>query len=117
MKISRRVVLGGMLSAGIATGAYVGFGWARSVNSGNKQPLKIPDINDGNLVNGVRNFDLNLQKGMSQFIEGVHTPTYGINGDYLGPTLKFKANENIKLNVTNNIGRKSTLHWYGMHSS
>lgn len=60
-------------------------------------------------------YDLNLQKGTTQFYEGLNAPTLGINGSYLGPTLKMRDGDTVRLNVTNRLGESSTLHWHGFH--
>jgi blue copper oxidase len=76
-------------------------------------PLKIPSLLQGSVTEGVRQFDLNLQAGQSQFLPGLNTPTWGINGDYLGPTLKMRKGERVRMNVTNNLQENSNLHWHG----
>lgn len=113
--ISRRIMLGAMATTGLVSVSYFGLGITQVVLADDMQALKIPPLNDGELVNGVRNFELNLQRGESHFLDGLPTPTYGINGDYLGPTMKFRAGETVQMNVSNHIGRTSTLHWHGMH--
>ncbi len=120
MKISRRSALG-LLSLGGATLSYGYPGWAHSTSKKHgthaepARPLAIPALDSGVVKNGVRNFDLNMQKGVSQFFDGQDTLTYGINGTYLAPTLKMRDGETVRMNVKNNIGRASTLHWHGMH--
>lgn len=114
-KISRRMMLGAMTTTGLVTVGYIGLGMPQLAMADEMQPLKIPTLENGYLIDGVRNFDLNLQRGQSQFIDGVSTPTYGINDNYLGSTLKMNAGETVQMNVTNQIGRISTLHWHGMH--
>lgn len=114
-KISRRVMLGALATTGLVSASYLGFGISQVARADDMQPLKIPPLDEGNLINGIRNFELNLQRGQSQFIDGLSTSTYGINGNYLGPTLRFSAGDNVQMNVANNIGRTTALHWHGMH--
>lgn len=73
------------------------------------RPLAVP-----NLLTGTT-FDLSLQSGSMPFLTGKSTPTYGINGDFLGPAIKVRNGTEITLNVTNNLTEASTLHWHGMH--
>ena len=49
------------------------------------------------------------------FLSDRQTDTFGINGNYLGPTLRFKRNQEIGLSVTNELGEPTTLHWHGFH--
>jgi FtsP/CotA-like multicopper oxidase with cupredoxin domain len=111
MNLSRRSALK-LLATGSAVAAS---GWARVALPANTRPLQIPPLDAGVVKDGVRNFDLRLGRGTSQFFENLKTPTFGINGDYLGPTLNFKAGETVQLNVHNSIGEPTTLHWHGMH--
>ena len=60
-------------------------------------------------------FNLEVAPSTKQFFGGPSTNTYGINGDYLGPTLIFNQGDFIQLNVTNSIGEPTTMHWHGMH--
>ncbi len=78
-------------------------------------PLPMPPLDDGELVAGVRVFRLDLQAGTVDFGAGAPTATYGINGAYLGPTLRFRRGERVRLEVTNSLAEPSTLHWHGMH--
>ena len=114
MKFSRRSTLG-LLAVGGVAAAYGGIRWSRRGISGPSRPLAIPPLLEGRAEAGAQNYDLELGKGVSQFVEGMETPTFGINGNYLGPTLKLQAGSNIRLNVQNNIGQQSTLHWHGFH--
>ena len=114
MRLSRRTTLGLLAAGGVATAFGILSGPGEGLVSA-PQPLKIPKLEEGTLVNGVREYDLTMQKGISTFAPGLNTPTLGINQDYLGPTLNFTAGEQVRLNVTNKIGEVSTLHWHGMH--
>ncbi len=78
-------------------------------------PLKIPPLDAGRDANGTTVFDLNIQTGRTEFFNGYHTPTLGINGSYLGPTLKMRNGGNVRINVKNAIGETTTLHWHGLH--
>jgi bilirubin oxidase len=49
------------------------------------------------------------------FYTGHNTPTYGINGNFLGPTLFFNKDDTVQLNVTNNLIFQTTMHWHGLH--
>ncbi len=121
--ISRRATLAGLLiggaglsTAGVLTNRYTRqWIFGQTAFAAEPKPLAIPKFMTGEIRNGVRTFDLVLQKGVSQFFDGVKTPTLGINGAYLGPTLKMRAGENVQMNVTNEIGETSTLHWHGFH--
>ena len=82
---------------------------------GDPAELPVPPLEQGRLENGRRIFDLSLQSGYSNFLPGLKTPTLGVNGPYLGPTLNLANGEKIELRVTNRIGERTTLHWHGLH--
>jgi len=74
-----------------------------------QNPLIIPDTLNGTV------FNLNVQTGTKQFFTGYNTPTYGYNGNFLGPTLLINKGDSITLNVTNNLTQATTVHWHGFH--
>ena len=118
MKISRRTLFLGLASTAAASLAVSRFGASKASGTAletGAHPLKIPALDKGELRDGVRVYGLNMQKGISQFFETVETPTLGINGNYLGPTLRMVAGETVQMNVTNNMGDTSSMHWHGMH--
>lgn len=78
-------------------------GWSQS-------PLFIPPLLEGPV------FDLQVQNGTTEFFPGITTPTYGVNGNILAPTLVFNKGETVTLNVTNNLNNTTTtMHWHGLH--
>ena len=87
-----------------------------SVFAANAQtPLKIPDLLTGDLVNSTLHYSLNVQAGTSRFLPDRDTETLGINGNYLGPTLRFKRGDDVALHVKNTLSEITTLHWHGLH--
>ena len=61
------------------------------------------------------NFDLNVQTGTKDFYPSNSTPTYGINGPFLSPTILVNKGDLITLNVINNLPVATTMHWHGLH--
>ena len=76
--------------------------------------LPLPPMLEGDLSGGIRTFELNLQPGQREWIAGNPTATYGINGDFLGPTLHFHRGERVRLKVTNSLEEATTIHWHGL---
>ncbi len=74
-----------------------------------QNPLFIPDTLSG------KTFNLNVQKGITSFFPSINTPTFGYNGNILGPTLIINKGDSITLNVTNNLTTTTTVHWHGFH--
>jgi bilirubin oxidase len=73
------------------------------------EPLPIPPTVTGTV------FNLNVNESTYQFKPGDITNTYGVNANYLGPTLIVNAGDFITLNVINNLPVSTTMHWHGMH--
>ncbi len=77
-----------------------------------QNPVAIPPMLTGTT------FNLNVQNGVTQFYPGINTPTYGVNGNILGPTLVVNKGDMVTINVTNSLtgsGNSTTMHWHGMH--
>jgi FtsP/CotA-like multicopper oxidase with cupredoxin domain len=63
-----------------------------------------------------RRFDLAVEEGVSEFLPGKRTATWGINGAYLGPTLRAERGDQIAVNLQNRLADDvTTVHWHGMH--
>ncbi len=61
------------------------------------------------------NFNLNVQSGTTIFYGNKPTPTFGINGVWMSPTIIINKGDNITLNVKNQLNIKTTMHWHGLH--
>ncbi|RDI49574.1 multicopper oxidase family protein [Nocardia mexicana] len=80
------------------------------------EELTVPPLADGRVdADGTRVFDLEMRSGTKEFLSGQATPTWGFNGDYLGPTLRARRGETVRVDVRNSLGEASTVHWHGMH--
>ncbi|MBK9289494.1 MAG: multicopper oxidase domain-containing protein [Flavobacteriales bacterium] len=53
--------------------------------------------------------------GTVQFLPGTLTQTMGVNGPLLGPTIILQQGQTVTMNVSNQLGEPSTIHWHGMH--
>lgn len=73
-------------------------------------PLPIPDTLSGT------SFNLTMHKDSTQFLPGMKTQTLAFNSaKYLGPTLIMEMGTNVSINVKNEIGDTTTVHWHGFH--
>lgn len=66
-------------------------------------------------ADGTRVFELDMRSGQREFEPGQVTPTWGFNGDYLGPTLRARRGEQVRVVVRNGLEEDSSVHWHGMH--
>jgi blue copper oxidase len=77
--------------------------------------LQIPELLSGASESGRQHYRLNLQAAVTRFFQDLQTPTLGINGSYLGPTLRLKDGSDVSMHVHNALGETTTLHWHGLH--
>lgn len=80
-----------------------------SFNTNAQNLLTIPDTVSGSVIN------LTLQTGSVQFKPGAATSTMGANGNILGPTIILQKHQQVTLNVNNQLGEQTTIHWHGLH--
>ena len=106
--ITRRSTLKTLALVPLATGFSIGLRYPSLAQSENNR-LRIPEQAFGNIDDNIRRFQLNLQRGTSVFLSDRQTDTFGINGNYLGPTLRFKRNQEIGLSVTNELGELTSV--------
>ncbi|MCX5204767.1 multicopper oxidase domain-containing protein [Streptomyces sp. NBC_00237] len=78
--------------------------------------LRVPPLAESTVEkDGTRVFSLRMQAGTTEFQQGLKTPTWGFNGSHLGPTLRAKRGEKVKVLVENTLDEASGVHWHGMH--
>ncbi|MCW4465997.1 multicopper oxidase domain-containing protein [Glutamicibacter sp. MNS18] len=77
--------------------------------------LHIPPLAEPIRSPGTTVFDLNVQAGRSAIVPGGEADTWGINGPLLGPTLRARRGESVRVNITNQLDEATTLHWHSMH--
>ncbi len=80
-----------------------------------RNKLNIPPLLHPRMENGEKVFDLSAQEGETEFFPVKKTKTMGFNGSYLGPTIRASTGDKIRMNVTNNLGDSTTVHWHGMN--
>lgn len=72
--------------------------------------LPVPDT-----LNGTT-FNLTIHSDSANLLPGPATKTFAFNNArYLGPTLIFQKGDSISLNVLNQIGDTTSVHWHGLH--
>ncbi len=91
---------------------------------GNKQPqrgifidqdLPIPPLAEYKRVASKKEFSLETKEGTKSFFENTSTKTFGVNGDFLGPTIKVNNGDEIKIDVKNSLNEDTSMHWHGLH--
>jgi len=77
--------------------------------------LSIPPLLEGEKIDGIYNYNLNIQKAKHNFFSDRLTDTYALNGSYLGPTLRLFNGKEVSINYTNTLDERTTMHGHGMH--
>ena len=79
-------------------------------------PLPIPHLlRDENPETPELEVTLTAGKGSVYFFNETRTPTFGYNGDFLGPTIRAARGQKVKITVTNELTETTTVHWHGLH--
>ncbi|MBL4573906.1 MAG: multicopper oxidase domain-containing protein [Gammaproteobacteria bacterium] len=111
MKLSRRRFMQGLSAT--ASSSVLPLSVFAQNQTQNK--LRVPALYAGEIQAGSHHYSLQLQVGTSQFLGGLTTPTLGINGSFLGPTLRLKNGSDVAISVLNQLNEPSTIHWHGLH--
>lgn len=82
-------------------------------NELNIPPMLEPDHRDDNQVE----YTVRAQKGKTEIFDGTETATYGYNGSFLGPTLRFEKGDQVKIRTINELDEATTFHWHGLEVS
>lgn len=82
---------------------------------GFENELAIPPLLEPQETGGRKIFDLTLQRGRMELLPGKPAETWGVNGVYLGPTLRARRGDRVELRVRNRLPEATTVHWHGMH--
>ncbi len=109
---ARGMMGNGVIMSGRGMGSMGGVG-LKNYKATNK--LLIPPEIKGVLKNGIREYNLKLNSSHSGFLKGFKTATWGVNGSYLGPTIRLNVGEKVSLNWHNSLDEATTIHGHGMH--
>lgn len=115
--ITRRRLLSLGAGAAFATTLHPDFVFAQDAQGhsahgmGGVQPLPVPPLLEPDAAGRVT---LQVAKGRHSFAPGKEAASAGVNGAYLGPTVRLKNGEKVTLCVENHLGEETTMHWHGL---
>lgn len=109
------------ISTGLITAAQAPFLFAESFSQTRGatpnfrlNDFNLPALDEGQFIQGKQVFNLTLQQGETRILSDKITKTIGINQDFLGPVLRMKKGQVVKMQVTNRLNETAALHWHGM---
>ncbi|PID14816.1 copper oxidase [Sporosarcina sp. P34] len=85
-------------------------------DSTGENELKIPSMLETDNEDGVV-YTVRAQKGKTEIFDGTESTTYGYNGSFLGPMLRFEKGDKVKIRTINELDEKTTFHWHGLEVS
>jgi blue copper oxidase len=98
--------------AGVAAGAAAALGFNPISAANAERPiLPIPPELRAN-ANG--EIAITARPGVVNFLPGMATPTFGYNGAFLGPALRLRRGQTVKLEFSNQLREATTVHWHGL---
>ncbi|MEY9836702.1 multicopper oxidase family protein [Streptacidiphilus sp. EB103A] len=116
---TRTAGLGAALAGGTVFGMALNdsnpAGAATTTSTNATAALSIPTLLSPTVTSGVSVYALDMETGTHDVLAGTSSSTYGFNGSYLGPTMQWTNGESVQLNITNNLGAESTVHFHGAH--
>jgi FtsP/CotA-like multicopper oxidase with cupredoxin domain len=77
--------------------------------------LVIPPLLEPEIENDEKVFDLKIQAGETEILPGKKATTWGYNGTLLGPTIRARTGDKVRMNIKNTLNEATTVHWHGMH--
>jgi cuproxidase len=101
----------GFLSVAATLAASSGIAVTWPVHASDRTALPIPPELK---VDAKGEIYLRAQPGEQRFLPGLSTPTYGINGPFLGPAIRVRRGDKVQMKVTNGLKEDITMHWHGL---
>lgn len=106
-----------LLAAAGAAGAGLALGGCSTQSADPESfvnPLPIPPELSPAVDGDTLVFSLTAQAGTAEILPGKPADTWGYNEAYLGPTLRARRGDRVRVEFTNDLAETTTLHWHGM---
>ncbi|WP_409075248.1 multicopper oxidase CueO [Pantoea sp. C3] len=84
--------------------------WSRSLMAAERPLLPIPSLLE---PDSRGQYNLTARQGSTQW-KGKDVPTWGYNGNLLGPALVLQSGKAVTVNIHNRLNEATTLHWHGL---
>lgn len=109
--------LAGAIAVSLAIGILLAFqqgAGPENVDQPFESRLFIPPVLQAEKMDDGRRFHLDVTEASHSFINGLVTPTKSFGLSYLGPTIRARKGERIRIDVRNHLRQSTTVHWHGM---
>jgi blue copper oxidase len=105
----RKFAIGcGAFASSSLVNARFGFGDTAPAGTNLPIPILVDAAKQKNAVN------LKVMSGQHAFIEGKPTGTYGYSAPVLGPVIRLRRGDEVRVTVENALDRVTTVHWHGL---
>lgn len=84
--------------------------WSRSLMAAERPLLPVPSLLEPDARG---HYNLTAMQGSTQW-NGKAVPTWGYNGNLLGPALMLQRGKTATVNLHNRLREATTLHWHGL---
>ena len=84
--------------------------WSRSLMAATRPMLPVPELLSADPHGEVT---ITARSGFSLW-NGKKVPSWGYNGDLLGPALQLERGKPISVNIVNQLPQATTVHWHGL---
>ena len=80
-----------------------------------RQDLPVPEILDPieQKKNNIH-YHITAQDGTTEYFPGVKSPSKGYNGNLLGPVIRLRKEQDIRITTENKLNQPTTYHWHGL---
>ena len=97
-------------------------GSALTIGAAGLRPFELlarnPSGNQLRMLPDLKGSILNVAPTVNQLLPGTKTQVYGVNGSYLGPTVRLNRGESFNVQMQNRlIDEDLIIHWHGLHTS
>jgi blue copper oxidase len=111
MKVTRRqfaIGCGALASCAATLDMRFGFGKSAPFSTRLPIPMLIDAAKQGNAVN------LKVRSGRHSFTKGRLARTYGYSAPVLGPVIRLRRGDEVRMTVENALDTVTTVHWHGL---
>ena len=114
MSINRRSFLGNSILTGAGVYANINYSWASSLLEKSNPDVEIEMVAKKERIQVLPGGPTTAWSYRGKLIRGEPWNLQNIKGSYLGPTIRVKQGQRIRINFKNKLDEASIIHWHGL---